>query len=78
MNFLLYLDIMFIGADSCHRRQEGHAVVPDVYLFERKSRRGDAGRLSFDKMIAPCYFLSDFFPDDTLLGFLLMKSFQLL
>ena len=60
------------------RRQEGHAVVSDVYLFERKSRWGDAGRLSFDKMIAPCYFGSDFFPDDTLSGFLLMKSFQLL
>ena len=78
MNFLLYLDIMFISADSCLRRQGVYAGVSDVYLFERKSRRGDAGRLSFDKMIAPCYFLSDFFPDDTLSGFLLMKSFQLL
>ena len=52
--------------------------VTEGKRFERKSRWGDAGRLSFDKMIAPCYFGSDFFPDDTLSGFLLMKSFQLL
>lgn len=38
LNFLLYLDIMFISADSCLRRQGVYAGVPDVYLFERKSR----------------------------------------